>query len=152
MKSLLSVFPHRPPIVYYPPKNYTVEELNRKPTHFDPKYYEDYAIWYGQTLGMEYDLTIGDFTDWGGDDNPVGNCSWESMFYFDKDTNDESIKEDIRGWLEYYHSDRRIMHEPKAEYFRVGAYTEEFINLSWPGMFYSPDKDTYWFIIFNDPI
>jgi hypothetical protein len=90
------------------------------PVAIDPQVYVDYAIEYGQSIGLEYKPKLNDLTKYGYEDDPLKYCSWDNPIGLT--SNDENMKLQIRSHC------NTLLKFDKAESFRVEVYHTKEVN------------------------
>jgi hypothetical protein len=79
-----------------PPPTTTTTATTEPPVAFDPQIYVDYAIEYGQSIGLRYGREyVGD-----GGDNPMRWAAWDTPDVLAARFSDESMKRSIREWFD----------------------------------------------------
>ena len=85
---------------------------------FDPQPYVDYAIWYGESIGLRCGQKyVGD-----GGDNPIENASWDAPLSLFGGLSKEIMESSIRGRCEQIKRENHKSFFPYAEKQENGTY------------------------------
>ena len=77
-------------------------------------------------MGLEYKPKLNDLTPWGGEDDPMKNCSWNTPMDFSAKRTDESIRNSIHSKIE------SLLERNKATKFRVEVYKATDVEILCP--------------------